>query len=426
LILIESVLTSIALFMLSFFEVPRGVLEKLNYFRSRFFWQADNHKKKYRLVKWNIICQPKDQGGLGVKNLGVQNQCLLSKWLFKLINEEGMWQTMLKRKYLKGLPIGAVGRKPGDSQFWSGLMKVKHKFLDFIRFKVNNGTNTRFWEDRWVGNFKLKDRFPSLYNLTRKKGSSVADVFRSVPLNVSFRRGLTGANLEAWFRLVSLVLVVQVNSAKDVGEWVLHQNKKFSVNSMYLALMSNGIIRHNNPLWKLKIPLKIKVFLWYLGRGVILTKDNLARRNWKGNKLCVFCSNSETIGHLFFECHYARFIWRALLTAFGLPIPRDMEHVAGNWLMGFSKHNKSLIMTGVAAMLWAVWRSRNEVVFDHDNPKTYMQVIYRGTYWCRSWALLQRHEAAKEKIVQACRHLERVVMMVFAHYGWRFSNRITL
>jgi hypothetical protein len=118
--------------------------------------------------------------------------------------------------------------------------------------------------------------------------------------------------------------------------------------------------------------------------------------------------------------------WRALLTAFGLSIPRDMEHVAGNWLMGFSKHDKSLIMTGVAAMLWALWLSRNEVVFDRDNPKTYMQVIYRGTYWCRSWALLQRHEVAKEKLVHACRHLEKVAMMVFAHYGWRFSNRITL
>jgi hypothetical protein len=155
--------------MLSFFEVPRGVLEKLDYFRSRFFWQADNHKKKYRLVKWNIICQPKDQGGLRVKNLDVQNQCLMSKWLFKLINEEGLWQTLLKRKYLKDLPLGSVERKPGDSQFWSGLMKVKHKVLALIRFRVKNGTNTRFWEDRWVGNFKLKDRFPSLYNLTRKK-----------------------------------------------------------------------------------------------------------------------------------------------------------------------------------------------------------------------------------------------------------------
>jgi hypothetical protein len=33
-------------------EVPRGVLKKLDYFRSRFFWQSDDHKKKYRLTKW--------------------------------------------------------------------------------------------------------------------------------------------------------------------------------------------------------------------------------------------------------------------------------------------------------------------------------------------------------------------------------------
>jgi len=37
LVLINSVLTSLAMFMLSFFEVPRGVLEKLEYYRSRFF-----------------------------------------------------------------------------------------------------------------------------------------------------------------------------------------------------------------------------------------------------------------------------------------------------------------------------------------------------------------------------------------------------
>ena len=101
LVLIESVLTSISMFMLSFFEIPRGILEKLDYYRSRFFWQTDEHKKKYRLTKWNIICQPRDQGGLGIKDLDIQNQCLLSKWLFKLINEDGVWQNLLKRKYLR-------------------------------------------------------------------------------------------------------------------------------------------------------------------------------------------------------------------------------------------------------------------------------------------------------------------------------------
>jgi hypothetical protein len=45
------------MFMMSFFEVPRGVLEKIDYYRSRFYSQSDDHKKKYPLAKWSIICQ---------------------------------------------------------------------------------------------------------------------------------------------------------------------------------------------------------------------------------------------------------------------------------------------------------------------------------------------------------------------------------
>jgi len=52
LVLINSVLSSLPMFMLSFFEIPRRVLKKLDYFRSWFFWQSDEHKKKYRLTKW--------------------------------------------------------------------------------------------------------------------------------------------------------------------------------------------------------------------------------------------------------------------------------------------------------------------------------------------------------------------------------------
>jgi hypothetical protein len=36
-VLINSVLSSLPMFMLSFFEVLKGVLEKIDYFRSRFF-----------------------------------------------------------------------------------------------------------------------------------------------------------------------------------------------------------------------------------------------------------------------------------------------------------------------------------------------------------------------------------------------------
>jgi hypothetical protein len=56
LVLINSVLSSLPMFMLSFFEVPKGVLEKIDYFWSRFFWQNDSQKKKYKLTRWNIVC----------------------------------------------------------------------------------------------------------------------------------------------------------------------------------------------------------------------------------------------------------------------------------------------------------------------------------------------------------------------------------
>ena len=51
---------TVPMYMMSFFEIPKGVRKKLDYFRSRFFWQSDEHKRKYRLAKWDILCQPKD------------------------------------------------------------------------------------------------------------------------------------------------------------------------------------------------------------------------------------------------------------------------------------------------------------------------------------------------------------------------------
>jgi hypothetical protein len=93
---------------MSFFEIPKGVLKRLDFYRSRFFWQGNNDKQKYRLVKWNILCHPKDQGGLGIPNLWIKNKCLLSKWIFKLLNEDGTWQTLLTNKYLSSKCLNQV------------------------------------------------------------------------------------------------------------------------------------------------------------------------------------------------------------------------------------------------------------------------------------------------------------------------------
>ena len=46
LVLINTVLSNMVLYMISFFQLPKGVLKRLDYFCSRFFWQGDSEKKE--------------------------------------------------------------------------------------------------------------------------------------------------------------------------------------------------------------------------------------------------------------------------------------------------------------------------------------------------------------------------------------------
>jgi hypothetical protein len=103
-----------------------------------------------------------------------------------------------------------------------------------------------------------------------------------------------------------------LTNQRDLFVWGLYHNGLFLVKSMYRTLLGTEAIPYNTFIWKLKLPLKIKVFLWYLYKGVILTKDNLARRQWQGYRKCCFCSIEESIQHLFFDCHFAKFVWRTI------------------------------------------------------------------------------------------------------------------
>jgi hypothetical protein len=96
------------------------------------FWQGDSEKKKYRPVKWSVVCRSKDQGGLGVHDLEVKNSALLGKWLFKLLTKDGVWQTLLKRKYIGSKALSQVIWKPGDSYFWAGMMATKRFFSAMV------------------------------------------------------------------------------------------------------------------------------------------------------------------------------------------------------------------------------------------------------------------------------------------------------
>jgi hypothetical protein len=72
--------------------------------------------------------------------------------------------------------------------------------------------------------------------------------------------------------------------------------------------------------------------LWYLYKGVILTKDNLARRQWQGDRKCCFCSSEESIQHLLFDCQFAKFVCRTIQVSFNLLPPTSIHNLFTDWL----------------------------------------------------------------------------------------------
>jgi hypothetical protein len=101
-----------------------------------------------------------------------------------------------------------VDRKLGDSHFWVGLMKDKVTFLTHGSFRLNNGKQIRFWEDRWLGNYSFQHQYLSLDNLVRRKSATVESVLSTMSLNVSFHRFLNDNNRLLWNDLVGRVMHV--------------------------------------------------------------------------------------------------------------------------------------------------------------------------------------------------------------------------
>uniref|UniRef100_A0A452XBF4 Reverse transcriptase zinc-binding domain-containing protein n=1 Tax=Aegilops tauschii subsp. strangulata TaxID=200361 RepID=A0A452XBF4_AEGTS len=96
-------------------------------------------------------------------------------------------------------------------------------------------------------------------------------------------------------------------------------------------------------------PLRIKVLMWFVHKQVILTKDNLVKRNWAGSRRCSYCDHDESIKHLFLDCPMAKVLWRSIHIAFNIAPPTSIN----TWLNGVEIETASHIRVGVCALLWA-------------------------------------------------------------------------
>ena len=67
--LIWSILASMPIYYMSMLSMPRKVRLRLERIQREFSWGGGAFERKIHLVKWELVCLEKENGGLGVKSL---------------------------------------------------------------------------------------------------------------------------------------------------------------------------------------------------------------------------------------------------------------------------------------------------------------------------------------------------------------------
>jgi hypothetical protein len=100
--LIDACLSNLPLHTMGLFLLADGTHAAMDRHRNRFFWEGQSATKKFHMVNWKTICQPKSQGGLGVMNTKFMNIALIAKWIWRIYREENsdlLWLRLLRAKY---------------------------------------------------------------------------------------------------------------------------------------------------------------------------------------------------------------------------------------------------------------------------------------------------------------------------------------
>lgn len=129
---------------MSMYMLSKTIVYKLDKIRRAFFWKGGGTKKKYHLIRWTKICKAKKKGDLGIKDIRRMNLSLLCKWLWKIDKEQGLWQRIIKFKYLTHASITSVNHKASDSPVWADLLKIRNIYLQGRKMIIGNGEKTLF------------------------------------------------------------------------------------------------------------------------------------------------------------------------------------------------------------------------------------------------------------------------------------------
>ncbi|KAI4974330.1 hypothetical protein ZWY2020_047610 [Hordeum vulgare] len=103
---------------------------------------------------------------------------LLASWGKRFYNNrDSDWKKLLVFKYNVDNPNIFWSRQQGGSPVWKSISWALQAARNFYEWKIGNGSNIRFWHDKWAGDCSLKVIFWGLFEICNQQDCVVSQVW---------------------------------------------------------------------------------------------------------------------------------------------------------------------------------------------------------------------------------------------------------
>ncbi|XP_060972579.1 uncharacterized protein LOC133038438 [Cannabis sativa] len=312
-----------------------------------------------------------------------------------ILSSLGISQVLKASYYPNG---GVLEAKCGNhaSFVWRSLVWGKKIIQAGYRWRIGNGNSVRVLEDSWLPRpvtFKIYDK-PSLpdqlHVIYLKKGSGEWDEeFVRVVFNP------TDAEL-------ILQMATSECDIEDKILWHYSKDGEYSVRSGYrmaAALQIRDIQsdtesseRWWRQLWKLKILLKVKHFVWKMAHSWIPTNSALAHRKIQVEPYCIRCSSGayENVFHALWGCRVNCDVSK--IAGLSGKIKRQGKEDVLAFLMRLSSSLVKEDFEFFLVLSWNLWYIRNSV--NHGGHKPAAAAIVD---WCSKFTVEFRDGSSPKK-----------------------------
>jgi len=124
------------------FILPKDVIDQVTKLCKNFLWGGEVNYSKIPYVGWDRVCNPKKQGGLGIKNFLVWNKACVAKLVWAIAKiKDPLWIKWVHGRYIQEKGWENYTPKGDTSWYWKKLHKVKALFKDYPKenYKVKEG-----------------------------------------------------------------------------------------------------------------------------------------------------------------------------------------------------------------------------------------------------------------------------------------------